>query len=887
MTNGRTRRVLLWLLAAAVYYGAVELSDAWTRPGMHAPLLWLPTGFGFAIATVGGRAFAAAPALAMLAHALVEGRSWWQVLALAAGAGLSALAMLEVARLLHSGNGERAANTIGRTTACAVGAAIGAAATVVVLSRPQLFGHVFLAQLAGAMVVAPFSRSWLQRHRWGNASRLETVAMLVATAGAAELTSSGALGVSTPLSYVMFLPLLWAALRTGRRGVSTAVLLLAAIAASNLSAGNGPFVGMRAGAAVAFDTYVIVVATTALLLVGVEHARSIGEERFRALIENGSDLVTVIAPDGTVAYESPSVKRILGYAPEEIVGTSSFQRVHSDDRAFLAGVIDAAANGEDATCSFRVRHRDGWIVELEAHVRDLSQSPSVGGVLVNARDVTASRRAERDLAAAERRFRELVEDLPLVFFIKGLGPGADLRYVSPQAEALLGCPLERWLEDAESLVHPEDRVRLDGSFDSAEYRLLAADGREVWVVDQRVTLTNEDGAPAAVQGFLIDVTERKRLEEQLRQSQRLESIGLLAGGVAHDFNNLLTAITGYGELARASLVRDTHVRDDLDEVLRAAGRASDLTRQLLAFGRRQTMVSETVDLNEVVERTQALVTRLLDVDIEVVCLLDSELGAVHADPGQLEQVLLNLALNARDAMDAGGTLTFATCNETVEPGEPIPPGDYVVVSVADTGHGIDPEVRERLFEPFFTTKELGKGTGLGLAVVFGIVDQSRGHVVVRSEPGRGSEFRVMLPRTDELCEPVARRIAAPVSGTETLLLVEDEEIVRRLTGTMLERQGYRVLTASCGDEALAVREPYDLLLTDVVMPGMSGPQLVERLAAEGRHPAVLFTSGYSAATVADGAELPGILLEKPFTLEQLAAKVREALDVDEHVLASR
>ncbi len=701
------------------------------------------------------------------------------------------------------------------------------------------------------MVVSPFLRAWVERPPFGTASVPEFLAILALAAALAEALSLSSFGDTGPPAYLVLPVVFWAALRAGRRGTTTVVLLVTVIGIRDTAAGHGPFLAItptRTG--ISLIVFLLVISMSGLAFASLSLVRDRAEERlreseerFRSLIEKSSDVVSILDAEGRVRYESPSSLAILGYRPEELVGVDAFDFLHPDDvdasRAAFAGVF--AGPGTTIVHGARFLHRDGHWVDLVATVRNLLDDPAVGGIVVNSRDATESKRAERDLAEAERRYRTLVERLPLVTYINGPLPGGAPRYVSPQIEQMLGYPASAWYDDARfayRLIHPDDlpmleRLFVEDSEDSrrAEYRMVAADGRIVWVLDHMVTIRDADGEPALVQGFLMDITERRRLEEQLAGAQRMEALGLLAGGVAHDFNNLLTAIAGYGELARARLDEPARARDDLDEVLRAAGRASDLTRQLLAFGRRQMLEHQVVDLNTVVEETRPLLERLLGDAVRLECRLDPALATVRADAGQLGQVLVNLAVNARDAMPAGGTLTIATGNElVVESGGEVPPGEYVSVSVADTGSGIDPAVRDRLFEPFFTTKEVGKGTGLGLAVVFGIVEQSRGRVSVRSDPGHGAEFRILLPRTAE--RPNGRAHAAPQAprGNETVLLVEDEDMVRRLTGEMLERQGYRVISAASPAEALRVEQPYELLLTDVVMPGMTGPELAEQLA---------------------------------------------------------
>jgi len=367
----------------------------------------------------------------------------------------------------------------------------------------------------------------------------------------------------------------------------------------------------------------------------------------------------------------------------------------------------------------------------------------------------------------------------------------------------------------------------------------------------------------------------RRSEEQLRQAQKMEAVGRLAGGIAHDFNNLLTVITSYGDLLLEDLAPDDSRRDDVDQIRKAAEGAAALTRQLLAFSRQQVLEPKVVDLRAVLAGTEKLLRRLIGADVHLAMPLAPDLGAVKADPGQLEQIIINLAVNARDAMPGGGRLTIEAANMVVE----ARPGRYVMLAVSDTGIGMDEQTKARVFEPFFTTKETGKGTGLGLATVYGIVKQAGGFITVDSEPGRGTTFKVYLPRVDE---PVAPAIARPAPaeprrGTETVLVAEDAPSVRLVTRQVLERYGYTVLEAPTGDIALRLAAkhhgPIHLLLTDVVMPGLSGRQLAGQLSLLRSEMKVLYVSGY-ADTVEPGAAY----LQKPFAPEALARRVRDVLD---------
>jgi CheY-like chemotaxis protein len=383
----------------------------------------------------------------------------------------------------------------------------------------------------------------------------------------------------------------------------------------------------------------------------------------------------------------------------------------------------------------------------------------------------------------------------------------------------------------------------------------------------------------------------RQSEGQLRQAVKMEAVGRLAGGVAHDFNNILTAITGYSELALMNLDPLDPVRHDVKDILAAAERATSLTHQLLAFSRKQVLHPQRLDLNQVVANLDKMLRRIIGEDIDLVTILGPELGAVMADPGQIEQVIMNLVVNARDAMPQGGNLTIETANADLDEAYArkrvqVQPGPYVMLAVSDTGVGLDRDSLDRIFEPFFTTKEAGKGTGLGLATVYGIVKQSGGYVGVYSEVGHGTTFKIYLPRLEEAAGagPPAAGTAELRRGRETLLLVEDADLLRGLAREVLERAGYMVLEARNGAEALQVHQqhegPIHLLLTDVVMPGMNGRELAEQLAPLEPEMKVLYMSGYTDDTIVQHGVLePGVaFLQKPFSPAALTRKVREVLE---------
>jgi two-component system cell cycle sensor histidine kinase/response regulator CckA len=528
---------------------------------------------------------------------------------------------------------------------------------------------------------------------------------------------------------------------------------------------------------------------------------------------------------------------------------------------------------------------------------------SIGVILFALSRAQARARADaesvaEDLRRSEEQYRQLIDLAPEATFIQTGGRFAFVNSAmaallgAPDAQAVLGLPvLDRIHPDVRAIVlsRMEEMRREKRSVPLIEERWIRLDGStvDVEVAASPCTYEGREGA----QVVLRDVTERKSLEGQLRQSQKMEAIGRLAGGVAHDFNNILTAIAGYSEILQARLEQDPSLSAYATEIIRAAERASSLTRQLLAFSRKEMMDPRVMELNAVVSDMDRMLRRLIGEDIELVTMLHPNLSRVRADPGQVEQILMNLVLNARDAMPRGGRLVIETRNIGIYEGQAIGlpeagAGGWVELSVADTGIGMDRETQSRLFEPFFTTKEVGKGTGLGLSTVYGIVRRSGGQVTVWSEPGRGATFRVYLPAVDDPAERPATSggDSAAASGSETVLVVEDEASVRSFIREVLGGRGYALLEARNADEAVAIferhSEPIHLLVSDVVMPGMGGPELAERLAGVHPETRVLFISGYAREGLFHDGR-PGAdaaFLAKPFSPEALARAVREILD---------
>jgi two-component system cell cycle sensor histidine kinase/response regulator CckA len=554
--------------------------------------------------------------------------------------------------------------------------------------------------------------------------------------------------------------------------------------------------------------------------------------------------------------------------------------------------------------TFAIYYREPRTPDAQ-HLQLITHSTHLAGIAIE------HDRAKAELRIAEARYRTLVERLPAITYVAELGAGGPWHFVSPQIESMLGFSPAEWLSDPTNWmnhIHPDDRevaLAAEKLFQEthemfqAEYRMFARDGRLVWFRDEGVLLQT-DGQVLLMQGVLYDITEHKRLEDQLRHSQKMEAVGQLAGGVAHDFNNLLMLIQAHNEHLRERLGPNDAAQKDALQIENAVTRAASLTGQLLAFSRKQVLRPKVLDLNAVLADVAKMLHRLIGENIQVKVVPAPSLGRVKADPGQIEQVILNLAVNSRDAMPHGGSLTIETRDVELDEDdsrsqEGAPAGKYVMLTVSDTGSGMDIETQAHIFEPFFTTKAPGKGTGLGLATVYGVVKQSDGWIWVDSEPGRGTTFKIHLPRVEESeaeesqarTQPaIATALATAPKGTETVLVVEDQDGIRDIVGESLRRSGYKVLIAVDGNEALQMAgtyaDPIHLMITDLVMPNIGGRELAQRLTPLRPQMKVLFMSGYSEHTAnSEDNHLPATVLQKPFSLDALARNVRRVLDEPE------
>ena len=633
----------------------------------------------------------------------------------------------------------------------------------------------------------------------------------------------------------------------------------------------------------------------------------------QSILDNMSDGVVVADERGKFVLFNPAAERMLNLGKTDSE-PSEWQKVYSlympDGRTPYPTeelpLVRALRGEECEAVEMVVNHDRVWEsrwISVNARPMHDNAGKLRGGIAV-IRNVTEKKQAEIALQKSESRLKHVLASSPAILFTLRIADSAigRINWISDNLKEILGYSPEEtygegwWLKH----IHPEERDEIvargrDNLFGQGhaaeEYRFRHRNGHYVWTRSEMRLIRNETGESVEAVGAWSDISAHKHLEDQFHQAQKMEAFGQLAGGVAHDFNNLLTIINGYSDLVLQSLPKEHPSRKLVAEIYKAGERSAGLTRQLLAFSRQQILAPQVLNLNEVVAGTDKMLRRLIGEDIRLTTTLNSEPWAIRADPGQIEQVLLNLAVNARDAMPTGGRLTIETRNIELDETYTLThkdsrPGPHVLLSVADTGTGMTPEIMAKIFEPFFTTKGPGKGTGLGLATVYGIVRQSGGHVAVYSEFDVGTTFKVYLPRAEQksgVAKPQSR-VLAPPRGSETILIAEDEAGVRILSRYVLTECGYKVLEADDGNEALKVAAAYEgpihLLITDVVMPGQGGRAVAEQMTQLNPRIKVLYVSGYTDdAVIRHGVLREGVsFLQKPFSPVALAIKVREVLD---------
>ena len=628
------------------------------------------------------------------------------------------------------------------------------------------------------------------------------------------------------------------------------------------------------------------------------------ERRYREIFENAKDAIYVHDLNGRYTLVNPAAEELSGYSRDEILQLSVFEMASPEHVELICNSLkQKLTDHAPTTYEIEAIRKDGTRVPVEVSSRLIYRDGRPIGVQGSVRDISERRRAEEVVRASEQRFRDLVENAnDIIFTCDMLGKITSLnrageRVTGYTAEEALKMNFAQAVspDDIAKVRHMLSRKRAADVATVYDLELITkSGGRAAVEISSRAIL--KDGQAVGVQGIARDITDRQRMENdlrtsqaQLQQSQRLEAVGQLAGGVAHDFNNLLTAIIGYSDFALRKMRANNPIRRDIEEIKKAANRAATLTRQLLAFSRKQILKPEVLDLNLVVGDMHKMLERLIGEDIDLVTTLGSDTDPVKADRGQLEQIIMNLVVNARDAMPFGGSVTIETANVLFDKAYtsehvPVKPGKYAMLAVSDTGLGMDANTQLHIFEPFFTTKELGKGTGLGLSTVYGIVKQSGGFIWVYSELNVGTTFKIYLPSLTELhFDQELTSIDTAETETGTVLLVEDDPLVRNVALRALESAGYTVLESGNGHGALAMAhscdDEIDLLITDVVMPLMGGRELAQELSALHPKTSILFMSGYTDdAVVRHGIMDKDIeYLQKPFTPESLVRRVGEVL----------
>jgi len=621
------------------------------------------------------------------------------------------------------------------------------------------------------------------------------------------------------------------------------------------------------------------------------------EFRYRRIFETATDGIVLLEKrEGHIVHANPAAETMLGYSAAEYVGKMLEDIGVPLNMSDFPTIMESLnKRGILNYKNVPVKTKSGQNIYADIYMVDRASLAQC-----NIRDITNHKKAEQGLKESEERYRIIFEGASEGILVADMETRR-FRYCNPAICGMLGYSEEELIGLCVTDIHPKeslDHVLAEFEAQARGDKVLAPslpclrkDGSVVFA-DVQTTAAVIDGRECNV-GFFTDVTQRRQIEAQLRQTQKMEAIGTLAGGVAHDFNNILTTIIGYADLMLMDIDTDKPLTEEIEEIKIAGERAAALTRQLLAFSRKQIVEPKIMDLNKLLTGIEKMLVRLIGEDIEILMIQEPALWKVEIDPGQMEQVIMNLAVNAKDAMPSGGKLTIETVNMDLNDNYfdehgivEKQPGSYVVLTVSDTGIGMDKGVQEHIFDPFYTTKEKGKGTGLGLSTIYGIVKQNNGFIWVYSEPGQGSTFKIYLPKVkrDVKEEEKGQTTVENLSGSETVLIVEDDTSIRKLAQKSLQPHGYRVLVAENGEDALKISKEHegtiDLIITDVVMPKMGGKETADRLQALHPQMKVIYMSGYTDnAIVRHGVLASGLnFLEKPFSPRALARKVREVLD---------
>ncbi|MDL1962856.1 MAG: PAS domain S-box protein [Deltaproteobacteria bacterium] len=623
------------------------------------------------------------------------------------------------------------------------------------------------------------------------------------------------------------------------------------------------------------------------------------EEKYRLLAENTLDCIWKMDKNLKFTYINQSIFSMLGFKPKEWIGSSLSEHCSKEEMQKVMDLIaeEMKKRSYNTTLEMFLIHKDGREIPVEIRSKMLiDNDKNLIEFQGTTHDITERRQAEEEIRKLSSAVEQSIDGIAMA----NLEPR--LTYVNNAFASMHGCFPEEMIgmkgvnlvkkEELDKFISSLNKIKTLGSW-TGEIEHIRKDGTPFPAFLSVNLLKDAKGRPTGILAVVKDISEQKKLEAQFHQAQKMEAIGVLAGGVAHDFNNILTIIIGNADMALMNIDKDNPLREKLGEIKIAGERAASLTRQLLTFSRKQIITPRVLDLNELLTDLEKMLGRLVGEDIELLTIPEPALWPVDVDPGQMEQVIMNLAVNARDAMPTGGNLTIETAN--IDPDENYfykhgieekKPGHYVILAVSDTGSGMDEKIKEHIFDPFFTTKEVGRGTGLGLSTVYGIVKQNNGFVWVYSEPGQGTTFKVYLPRVKENVEPEEKG-QTPVNnsgGSETVLIVEDDDSLRKLAQNVLQQHGYKVLDAENGEDALRVSQAHEgaihLMIADVVMPRMGGKKVAERLKLLYPRMKVIYMSGYTDnAIVLHGVLAPGLnFLQKPFSPEGLAHKVREVLD---------